>query len=380
MSGFEGKLQTYRFHTERSAVAMPKQIPLAKPIITRAERRAVDRVLRSGNLAQGPEVAAFEKEFSKFVEGRECVAVNSGTSALHVALLSLGIGPGDEVIVPSFTFAATANSVALTGATPIFVDIDPQTFNIDPKEIERAITPKTKAIQVVHLYGLPANMVEVMRIATNYKLKVIEDAAQAHLASVNNKPVGTFGDAAAFSFYPTKNMTSGEGGMIVFANGEQARFARLLRNQGMEKRYQNEVIGFNLRMTDIHAAIGSQQLRKIERWTRMRQENAIFLTSCISGVSTPYVPAGYSHVFHQYTIRVPVKRDLFANQLSESGIGNGVYYPTQVHKLPSFSREIDLPNTQSATEQVISLPVHPSLMRKDLIRIANTVNKIAEVI
>ena len=359
---------------------MAKPIPLAKPIITRAERRAVDRVLRSGNLAQGPEVAAFEKEFSQFVDGRECVAVNSGTSALHVALLSLGIGPGDEVIVPSFTFAATANSVALAGATPVFVDIDPQTFNIDPKEIERAITPRTKAIQVVHLYGLPANMGEIMKIANRHNLNVVEDAAQAHLASINGKPVGTFGDAAAFSFYPTKNMTSGEGGMIVFADGEKARFARLLRNQGMEKRYQNEVVGFNLRMTDIHAAIGRQQLKRIEGWTVKRQENAGFLSSRISGVGTPFIPEGYSHVFHQYTVRVPRNRDRLSSKLNELGIGNGVYYPTQVHKLPSFSRDIDLRHTQEATEQVISLPIHPSLAKKDLIRIADSVNQIAEVI
>ncbi len=359
---------------------MAKPIPLAKPIITRAERRAVDRVLRSGNLAQGPEVAAFEKEFSQFVDGRECVAVNSGTSALHVALLSLGIGPGDEVIVPSFTFAATANSVALAGATPVFVDIDPQTFNIDPREIERAITPRTKAIQVVHLYGLPANMGEIMKIANRHNLNVVEDAAQAHLASINGKPVGTFGDAAAFSFYPTKNMTSGEGGMIVFADGEKARFARLLRNQGMEKRYQNEVVGFNLRMTDIHAAIGRQQLKRIEGWTGKRKENAGFLSSRISGATTPFIPAGYSHVFHQYTVRVPRNRDGFSSKLNELGIGNGVYYPTQVHKLPSFSKDVDLRHTQEATEQVISLPVHPSLARKDLIRIADSVNQIAEVI
>lgn len=359
---------------------MAKPIPLAKPIITRAERRAVDRVLRSGNLAQGPEVAAFEKEFSNFVEGRECVAVNSGTSALHVALLSLGIGLGDEVIVPSFTFAATANSVALAGAIPVFVDIDPRTFNIDPQEIERAITPKTRAIQVVHLYGLPANMIEIMKIAERYKLKVIEDAAQAHLASINGKPAGTFGDAAAFSFYPTKNMTSGEGGMIVFADAEQARFARLLRNQGMEKRYQNEIIGFNLRMTDIHAAIGRAQLKKIEAWTEKRQANAGFLSSRISGVTTPFTPAGYSHVFHQYTVRVPRNRDGFSSKLNEVGIGNGIYYPTQVHKLPSFSKDLELPHTQGSTEQVVSLPIHPSLAKKDLIRIADGVNQIAEVI
>jgi perosamine synthetase len=359
---------------------MTKAIPLAKPILGRAERRAVTKVLRSGNLAQGPEVSAFETEFSNFVEGRHCVAVNSGTSALHLALLALGIGPGDEVIVPSFTFAATANSVSLTGATPVFVDIDPATFNIDPNKIEGVITDKTKAIQAVHLYGLPANMSEISRIASQHNLKIIEDAAQAHNASIDGKPVGSFGDAAAFSFYPTKNMTSGEGGMIVFDDEERAKLAKLLRNQGMEKRYQNEVVGFNLRMTDIHATIGRQQLRKLNDWTMRRQENAAFLSSRISEAITPYTPSGYCHVFHQYTIRVLRNRDSFSNRLSELGIGNGVYYPTQVHRLPSFSRNIHLPNTQKATEEVLSLPVHPSLSRKDLIRIADGVNQTAEKI
>ena len=214
-------------------------IPIAKPIIGRDVRRAVNKVLRSGNLTQGPEVLAFEREFSLLVNERECVAVNSGTSALHIALLSLGIGVGDEVIVPSFTFAATANSVALTGAKPVFVDIDISTYNIDSNLIEKAITPLTKAIQVVHLYGLPADMIRIVEIAKRHNLLIIEDAAQAHSASINDQPVGTFGDAAAFSFYPTKNMTSGEGGMIVFKDKEPARIARLYRNQGMEKRYQN---------------------------------------------------------------------------------------------------------------------------------------------
>ena len=195
-----------------------KLIPIAKPLIGRQERAAVNRVLKSGSLAQGPEVKFFETEFSKIVGDRECVAVNSGTSALHLSLLALGIEKGDEVIVPSFTFAATANVVALTGATPVFVDIEPRTFCIDPNLIQIAITKKTKAIIVVHLYGLAADMNKIMQIAEKNSLLVIEDAAQAHLASIDNKPVGTYGDAAAFSFYPTKNMTSGEGGMIVLKN------------------------------------------------------------------------------------------------------------------------------------------------------------------
>ncbi len=353
-----------------------KPIPIAKPIIGRDVRKAVNKVLRSGNLTQGPEVAAFEREFSQFVNERECVAVNSGTSALHLALLSLGIGAGDEVIIPSFTFAATANSVALTGAKPVFVDIDIKTYNMDPNLIENAITPSTKAIQVVHLYGLPADMTKIVEIAKRYNLLIIEDAAQAHNAAINGQPVGTFGDAAAFSFYPTKNMTSGEGGMIVFKDKDAARLARLYRNQGMEKRYQNEIVGFNLRMTDIHAAIGRTQLKHLSKWSKKRQDNAMTLSSQLQNVITPFTPAGFSHVFHQYTIRVPKNRDTFADSLSKAGIGNSVYYPTQVHKLPSFNSLISLPQTQLATETVLSLPVHPSLSKQELRRVANEVNSL----
>ena len=355
-------------------------IPIAKPIIGRDVRRAVNKVLRSGNLTQGPEVLAFESEFSLLVNERECVAVNSGTSALHIALLSLGIGVGDEVIVPSFTFAATANSVALTGAKPVFVDIDINTYNIDPNLIERAITPLTKAIQVVHLYGLPADMIRIIEIAKRHNLLIIEDAAQAHSASINDKRVGTFGDAAAFSFYPTKNMTSGEGGMIVFKDKEPARLARLYRNQGMEKRYQNEIVGFNLRMTDIHAAIGRAQLKHLLKWSKKRQDNAMTLSSQLQNVITPVIPNGFSHVFHQYTIRVPKNRDSFSDRLSKAGVGNSIYYPTQVHKLPSFNTSLTLPQTQLATESVLSLPVHPSLTSRDLKRVINTVNSLVKEI
>ena len=357
-----------------------KTIPVAKPEIGRAERKAVDRVMRSGLLAQGPEVVNFEKEFSKFVEDRECVAVNSGTSALHVSLLSLGIGKGDEVIVPSFTFAATANSVALTGATPVFVDINPQTFCIDPVAIDNAVTAKTKAIQVVHLYGLPADMTAIMKIAKKHRLLVIEDAAQAHLASIDGKPVGSFGDAAAFSFYPTKNMTSGEGGMIVYKDPSAARRGRLYRNQGMEKRYENEIVGFNLRMTDIHAAIGRVQLRKLAEKTLRRQENAAFLSERIhNSVEVPFIPTGFSHVFHQYTIKVQGNRDSFARKLTDLGVGSGVYYPIPVHELPAFGKKKTLLQTTQVCAQVLSLPVHPGLSNKDLKTIAAAVNKASDI-
>jgi dTDP-4-amino-4,6-dideoxygalactose transaminase len=357
---------------------MSEMIPAAKPLIGDEERAAVDRVLLSGMLAQGPEVAAFENEFSKIVAGRQCVAVNSGTSGLHLALIAAGIKKGDEVIVPSFTFAATANSVALTGATPIFVDIDPRTFTINPIAIEAAITPRTRAIQLVHLYGQPAAMKEIMAISVRYNLLVIEDAAQAHMASFDGTPVGAFGIAGIFSFYPTKNMTSGEGGMITTASDEVARQSRLLRNQGMEKRYVNEIVGFNTRMTDIHAAIGRVQLTKLAGWTEKRRNNAKFLDENLNGVVVPYVAPGAFHVYHQYTIRVAGHdRDAFAGEMTKRGVGNGVYYPTPVHRLPSFDHTFDLPETTLATKEVLSIPVHPSLSTEDLETIVSVVNSIA---
>lgn len=344
-------------------------IPAAKPIIGEDERKAVDRVMASGMLAQGPEVEAFENEFSKIVDHRRCVAVNSGTSALHLGLLAAGIGQGDEVIVPSFTFAATGNSVALAGAVPIFVDIEPNYFCIDPIAIEAAIGPKTAAIMPVHLYGHPAAMDQIQKIADQHGLFVIEDAAQAHAASLDGKPVGAMGSVAAFSFYPTKNMTSGEGGMIVTDDPEIERRARLLRNQGMEQRYENEVIGFNARMTDIHAAIGRVQLTKLNDWTKCRQENAAFLDTALTGVTTPKVAENAVHVYHQYTIRSE-NRDELAQQLLDRGVGSGIYYPIPTHRLPSFSSDLHLPETEIAAKTVLSLPVHPSLTNQDLKKIA----------
>jgi dTDP-4-amino-4,6-dideoxygalactose transaminase len=357
-------------------------IPPAKPIIGDEEREAVDRVLRSGMVAQGPEVAAFEREFSEhFVQGRPVVAVNSGTAGLHLGLLAAGVGPGDEVIVPSFTFAATGNSVALTGATPVFADIEPETFTLDPAAVEASITAKTKGIMPVHLYGHPARMRELEAIAAKHGIALYEDAAQAHGASLDGRPVGTFGAFGMFSLYPTKNMTSGEGGMISAADDGIARTARLLRNQGMERQYENEVIGFNARMTDIHAAIGRVQLTKVDAWTATRQSNAAFLDANLSGVVVPPVLDGAVHVYHQYTIRVAEDRDGFVAALkSEHNVGSGVYYPIPNHRLPSlahFAPGLDLPATETAAREVVSLPVHPSLSRGDLERIVEAVNAVA---
>ena len=356
-------------------------IPAAKPIIGDEEREAVDRVLRSGMLAQGPEVKAFEEEFSALVGGRHCVAMNSGTSALHLGFIAAGIERGDEVIVPSFSFAATANSVALAGATPIFADIDPKTFNMDPDHVESLITSKTKAIMPVHLYGHIAAMDRYEEISSKYGVKIIEDAAQGHLASMNGRNSGEFGVVASFSFYPTKNMTAGEGGMVVTDSAEVARVLRLLRNQGQEIRYQNEIIGFNTRMTDIHAAIGRVQLKKLPGWTKQRQENAAYLDAHLKGVVTPYVAPNTTHSYHQYTIRIPggsaTKRDAFMAGLTEKGVGSGVYYPTPIHRLPSFNLELNLPETELVIKECLSLPIHPSLSQSDLETIVSAVNEVA---
>jgi perosamine synthetase len=263
-------------------------IPAAKPMIGDEERAAVDRVLRSGMIAGGPEVAAFERDFGdQLVAGLDCVAVSSGTAGLHLGLLAAGVGPGDEVIVPSFTFAATANAVVLTGATPVFADIEPDQFCPDADAVEAAVTERTKGIMPVHLYGHPADMTRLGAAADRHGLAIYEDAAQAHGAAWQGRPAGSFGLFGLFSLYPTKNMTSGEGGMVSCADTPLARSIRLLRNQGMQRRYEDEIIGFNARMTDVHAAIGRAQLAKLPGWTQQRQQNAKFLDATLRRRHSP---------------------------------------------------------------------------------------------
>ncbi len=355
-------------------------VPIAKPIIGAEEHQAVEAVLRSGMLAQGSKVASFEANFSKrFGIDRPSVAVNSGTSALHLGLLAAGIGAGDEVIVPSFTFAATANAVALTGATPIFADISYVDFNIDPDSIRAVVTESTKAIMPVHLYGLPARMHEILEIAKEYDLLVFEDAAQAHGASLGGVAAGSFGTFAAFSLYPTKNMTSGEGGIVTCATPELQHKIQLYRNQGMVQQYHNEVVGFNNRMTDIHAAIGLVQLTKIDAWTKKRQQHAAFYDNHLVGVVTPPVVSDAVHVYHQYTIRIEDDRDGFAKALKdEYGVGTGLFYPVPVHRLAAFQSEMHLPETERAARECLSIPVHPSVTKRELERVVKAVNTLAE--
>lgn len=358
-------------------------IPAAKPIVGEEESAAVDRVLRSGMIASGSEVKAFEEEFSEhFVQGRPVVAVNSGTAGLHLGFLAVGVGMGDEVIVPSFTFAATGNSVALAGATPVFADIEPETFGLDPVSVEAAITTRTKGIMPVHLYGHPARMRELEEVARRHCLALYEDAAQAHGASLDGRPVGTWGELAMFSLYPTKNMTSGEGGMVATSTEAYARNIRLLRNQGMERQYENEIVGHNARMTDIHASIGRVQLTKVDDWTATRQRNAAFFDASLEGIVVPPVAPAATHVYNQYTVRVPEDRDGFVAALcKEHGIGSAVYYPIPNHRLASLAPHasgLDLPETERAAREVVSLPVHPSLSQGDLDRIVAGVNALAK--
>lgn len=355
-------------------------IPISRPNIGLAERKAVDQVLESGQLTQGAEVAEFESEFASLVADRHCIAVNSGTSALHLALLAFGIGPGDEVIVPSFTFAATPNSVALTGATPVFVDIEPRFFCMDPGAVDAAITPRTRAVMPVHLYGHPAAMPTLVEMCREKGIFIIEDASQAHGATLEGEPVGAWGDAGTFSFYATKNMTTGEGGLISVGDPQVARGLRLLRNQGQERRYENEIVGLNNRMTDIQAAIGRVQLQSLGEWTKSRQDNADFYSSNLRGVVVPESAPSADHVFHQYTIRiVDLDRDRFVSELADRGIGTGVYYPTPCHRLPSFETGLGLPETERASRECVSIPVHPLVSPDEREHIVTSINSLALV-
>ncbi len=302
-------------------------ILVARPLLDEEEKVAVHRVLASGQLAQGENVAAFEQRFAEVCHVREAVAVSSGTAALHLALLAHGIGPGDEVITTAFSFAATANVILLVGATPVFVDIEPDTYTLDPALVGAAITPRTKAIMPVHLYGHPASMKRLKPLAEAHNLVIIEDACQAHAASIDGKPVGSFG-TGCFSFYATKNITTGEGGMVTTNDPEIAERVRLLRSHGQKERYSHVALGYNQRMTEIQAALGLVQVEKLERFTEQRIANAAFLTKHLrDSVQTPMTRLGYRHVYHQYTIRVPEHRDKWVAHLRTRGVGTAVHYP-----------------------------------------------------
>jgi perosamine synthetase len=353
-------------------------IPISKPWLGDEEKQAVAAVLESGQLAQGARVSEFEERFAEYCRVRHAVATSSGTTALWVALLAHGIGPGDEVITSPFTFIASANAILYTGAKPVFVDIEPDTFNIDARQIEAKITSHTKAILPIHLFGYPCDMNALMGIADKHHLAVIEDACQAHGADIDGKRAGSWG-TGCFSFYATKNMAMGEGGIITTNDDAVADRARLLRAHGMRQRYYHESLGYNFRLTDIQAAIGVEQLKKLERYNERRIANARYLNAHLEGVVTPTIKPGYRHVFHQYTIRVKRNRDQAVAKLAEKGVGSGIFYPVPVHRQQVYQElgyRDDLPESEAAAREVLSLPIHPQVSERDLVQIAQAVNEI----
>lgn len=352
-------------------------IGMGGPKIGFREKIAVWLQMSTGLLAQGQRVEEFESEFRSVSKTDRVIAVNSGTSALHLGCLALGLGPGDEVIVPAFTFAASANAVELTGAKAVFCDVDPIYFTLDPVLVEELITPRTKAIMVVHLFGQMAAMTEISAIAKAHNLAIIEDAAQAHGAYVDGKSAGEWGDFGAFSFYPTKNITTSEGGAVTTNSEKIEKMVRLLRNQGMLERYKNEVIGLNNRMTEISAVIGLVQLKRLAKFNETRIRNSEFLNRRlrnVEGLQIPLVRENSRHVFHQYTLVVSGNRSQFVNSMKELGVACGVYYPVPLHKLKSFSpNHAKLPVSENLSHHCVSLPIHPGLKKRDLARIANAV-------
>jgi dTDP-4-amino-4,6-dideoxygalactose transaminase len=350
--------------------------------------RAVERVLRSGKLRAGAVTEEFETRFAAEV-GAECaIAVNSGSAALHIAYATM-LEPGDEVIVPDFTFIATASMVVAAGGKPVLADAKPQTFTLDPADTERRITPRTRAIAPVHLYGHPADVAALTDLARRHHLKIIWDAAQAHGAQASGKDVGSLGDAVCYSFYPTKNMTTGEGGMITTSDAGLAADFKLLRSHGEQSRYHHVRIGFNYRTTDIASAIGLVELENLRSAVRRRRENAAALARGLAGIDGILLPQESDSAVHAYclfTIRIDptvlgLTRDEFRQELAGYGIETAVHYPAPLHRQPVFSslgQDSDFPVSTLLSQTVASLPVHPHLTANQINRIVAAVRKVAK--
>lgn len=361
---------------------MPRKIPIARPVISENEKRRVLAVLDSGMLVAGAQVRAFEAAFAAYLGVEHAVATSSGTTALQVALEALRIGPGDRVVTTPFTFVATSNAILHAGAVPVFVDVDPVTYSLDPGAVEQAARDGARALLCVHLYGLPCDLGPLLEIRKRHGILLIEDCAQAHGAKYREQKVGTFGDAAIFSFYPSKNMTTGEGGMVVTGDAETAHRARLLVNVGQNgsTEYVYEAIGYNYRMTDIAAALGLGQLERLDDLNAARRAHARQLTEAFTGLpwlTPPAEPAGHLHVYNQYTIRASRGRDALARHLTAAGIGHRVYYPSLIPDAPAYVRlgfGGDYPVAAALTREVLSLPVHPALEDGDLVRIVEAVS------
>ena len=349
-------------------------IQINAPQIGKEEIKAVAKVLKSGILTHGigagPRVIEFENLFSKYAKAKYAVAVSTGTAALHSALAAAGVKQGDEVILPSFTFVATAEVIVFNRAKPVFVDINPITYTISPEKIEKAITPKTAAIMPVDLYGMPADMKPIREIADRHGLKIIEDAAQAHGAVYMGKPPGAFADAACWSFYGSKNMTTGEGGMLTTNDGELAETVKIIRSHGEKQKYMSLMLGHNYHMPEIEAAIGSVQLKKLPKFVAKRRSNAKRLSEILvktDKLDLPMEPEGFKCSYYLYTVRLKnakaERRDALVEKLKQEGIGAFVCYVNPIHLMPYYSRfgKYRLPVTESLAKQVFSLPVHPGV-------------------
>jgi dTDP-4-amino-4,6-dideoxygalactose transaminase len=345
-------------------------IPIARPDIGVEEIEAVSQVLTSGMIAQGLKVAELEARWAENCGVRHAIATSNGTTALMAILAGLGIGPGDEVITVAHTFAATANAILFTGARPVFVDIEADTYLIDAGQVEAAITPRTRAIMPVHLFGLVADMDALQAIADRHQLAVVEDACQAHDALYRGRKAGSFGPAA-FSLYATKNMTTGEGGLVTTDDDRLADWIRVYRNQGMRARYQFEMLGYNFRMTDISAAIGLVQLDKLEGNTARRRAVAARYDAAFADlpVGRPMTPPDRTHVYHQYTLDVGPRRDEIVAALRASGVGADIYYPVPVHRQPYIVERgltASLPVTDAAAAGTLALPIYPGMADADI--------------
>ena len=353
-------------------------IPIANPDIGQAEHERVQEVLDSGMLADGPVVREFEDEFADYCGVEHAVATSNGTTALHTAFEALGIGDGDRVVTTPFSFIASANAIRLAGGEPVFADIDPETYNLDPDAVEATIHEcdgDVAAILAVHLYGLPADMARLRALADEYDVALVEDAAQAHGATVDGQRVGSIGDVACFSFYPTKNMTTGEGGMLTTDDEAIAERAKRFVNHGRTESYEHAEVGHNYRMTSIAGALGIAQLEKLPDYIEDRRANAAALTDGLAdaGVQTPTAPDGRTHVYHQYTVRAE-DREALTDRLDEHDVGYGVYYPIPIHEQPAYADvDADAPAAERAANEVLSLPVHPELDDTDLAAIINAV-------
>ncbi len=340
---------------------------------------AVRAVLPTGGYILGPEVAAFEQEFAAHVGAAHGVGVNSGTSALHLALLAAGVGPGDEVITAPFTFVATVAAIRYAGARPVFVDVDPVSYTLDPAGIERALTPRTKAIIPVHLYGQPADLDPILATAREHHLTVIEDAAQAHGAEYRGQRVGALGDSGCFSFYPGKNLGAcGEGGIVVTNDADTARAVRMMRDWGQERKYEHSLPGFNYRMDALQGALLRVKLRHLEAWTLARRAHAARYDELLRDLplELPTAMPDRRHVYHIYAIRTPARTALQA-ALAERDIHSGIHYPIPVHLQPVFSdlggKPGDFPVSERIAAEVLSLPMFPELTQEQLVAIADAV-------